>query len=270
MPPADHRPRKRFGQNFLHDAGVIERIMGAVGPRPGDTIVEIGPGLGALTIPLLRVVGRLDVVEIDRDLVPQLQTRCAGVGELTVHQADALEFDFCRLAPSAKRNDGLRVVGNLPYNISTPLVFHLLGQAPCIEDMHFMLQKEVVERMAAPAGGSSYGRLSVAVQLRCSVRPLFHIARGAFRPQPRVDSTFVRLTPYRQPPVVVSDWESLDRVLTRAFGARRKTLRNALKGLVNEEAIRACGIDPGLRPERLELADFACLSRAAAGEHPRG
>ena len=192
-----HIPRKRFGQNFLHDPAVIGRIVQAINPRPGDHLVEIGPGQGAITLPLLDAAGRLDVVELDRDLVGPLAERCRGIGELGVYNADALSFDYCALAGSGP----LRVVGNLPYNISTPLLFHLLEQHRCISDMHFMLQKEVVDRMAARPGSGAWGRLGVMLQYRCRVTPLFTIGAGAFRPPPKVESAFVRLEPREAPPV---------------------------------------------------------------------
>jgi 16S rRNA (adenine1518-N6/adenine1519-N6)-dimethyltransferase len=254
-----HQPRKRFGQHFLHDPGVIRRIVAAIAPRPGDHLVEIGPGEGAITLELLRAAGRLDAVELDRDLVEPLQARCAGVGALTVHSADALRFDFCALAPAGAR---LRVVGNLPYNISTPLLFHLLDQAACIRDMHFMLQKEVVERMAAGPGGKDYGRLSVMLQARCDVTPLFTIGPGAFRPPPKVDSAVVRLVP-RAAPLAIDDEATFARVVAAAFAQRRKTLRNGLKGLLTAEAIAALGIDPGTRAEQLPLQEFVRLANAA-------
>jgi len=255
-----HHPRKRFGQNFLHDPAVIQRIVEAIHPRPGEAMVEIGPGEGALTRELLPRLGALDVVELDRDLIPRLQSACAGPGELRIHQADALKFDFCSLVePPAK----LRVVGNLPYNISTPLLFHLLDQSHCIEDMHFMLQKEVVERMAAPPGNKTYGRLSVMVQVRCRVTPLFTIGPGAFQPRPKVDSMLVRLEPYTAPVVPIEDFEVFSHVVNQAFSHRRKTLRNALRSLLTEAQIVVLGIDPALRPERLDIAQFARLANSA-------
>jgi 16S rRNA (adenine1518-N6/adenine1519-N6)-dimethyltransferase len=254
-----HQPRKRFGQHFLHDPGVIRRIVAAIAPHPGDHLVEIGPGEGAITGELLRAAGRLDAVELDRDLVEPLRARCAGLGALTVHSADALRFDFCALAPAGAR---LRVVGNLPYNISTPLLFHLLDQAACIRDMHFMLQKEVVERMAAGPGGKDYGRLSVMLQARCEVTPLFTIGPGAFRPPPKVDSAVVRLVP-RAAPLAIDDEATFARVVAAAFAQRRKTLRNGLKGLLTAETIAALGIDPGTRAEQLPLQEFVRLANAA-------
>lgn len=254
-----HRPRKRFGQNFLHDPTLIARMIKAIAPQPGDTLVEIGPGEGALTLPLLRAAGRMTAVELDRDLVEPLASRARSVGTLTIHQADALRFDFRQLAPEPPAR--LRVVGNLPYNISTPLLFHLLGCADVIQDMHFTLQKEVVDRLAAPPGSKTYGRLSVMVQYRCAVTGLFRLPPGAFRPPPKVDSAFVRLVPHTTPPVDVDDEHAFARVVTQAFSQRRKTLRNTLRGLLDESQITAAGVDPGERAERLELAAFASLSR---------
>ncbi len=252
-----HRPRKRFGQNFLHDQGIIQRIIDAVNPQPGDTLVEIGPGLGALTEHLLRAAGELQAVELDRDLIPHLQQELAPLGELTIHNADALKFDFSTLF----QGDKLRLVGNLPYNISTPLIFHLLEKPGLIRDMHFMLQQEVVERMAAGPGGGDYGRLSIMVQYHCRVDKLFTVPPGAFNPPPKVYSAIVRLVPYEQPPVDVGDEAQFAKLVARAFTQRRKTLRNNLKGLLDSEAIEACGIDPGRRPETLSLEEFAALSR---------
>lgn len=252
-----HRPRKRFGQNFLHDPGSIGRILAAVDPRPGERVVEIGPGRGAITTGLLRAAGALDAVELDRDLILPLQDLCAGLGALRVHSADALTFDFCRLAPA---DETLRVVGNLPYNISTPLLFRLLDQADCILDMHFLLQKELVERLAAGPGSKTYGRLGVMVQARCAVGALFVIGPGAFQPPPKVDSAFVRLVPYREPRYAIQDPVRFGRVVTLAFSQRRKTLRNSLKAVLKADEIEACGIDSGARVENLSIEDFVCLS----------
>lgn len=256
---AEHKARKRFGQNFLHDSRVIERIVRAIHPKAGERLVEIGPGLGALTVPLLRATGKLDVVELDRDLIPKLEQQCTGQGELIIHSADALKFDFCSLAAGGK----LRLAGNLPYNISTPLIFHLLDQAHCIDDMHFMLQKEVVDRLAAAPGSRDYGRLSVMVQYRCKVERLFLVPPGAFTPPPKVDSAIVRLQPYAEPPVDV-DAGVLENLVAQAFGQRRKTLRNALEGLLDATAIAAAGIDPQRRAETLGLEEFAALARRVA------
>lgn len=219
-------------------------------------MVEIGPGEGVLTRELLPRLGNLDVVELDRDLIPRLQSMCAGLGELHIHQADALKFDFCSLSPGPHQ---LRVVGNLPYNISTPLLFHLLDNNQCIGDMHFMLQKEVVERITAQPGNGHYGRLSVMLQYYCATELLFTVGPGAFRPAPRVDSAVIRLTPHASPPVDV-DPAQLGQLVRRAFSQRRKTLRNNLKGLLDTAMIESAGIDPGLRPERLSLVEFARLA----------
>jgi len=252
----NHRARKRFGQNFLHDPGVIQRIIQVIGPQPGEKLVEIGPGQGAITLPLLKACHQLHVVELDRDLIAPLAQQAAGVGELLIHQNDALRFDFSSLADGQK----LRIVGNLPYNISTPLLFHLLSQSGSIQDMHFMLQKEVVDRMAASPGGSDYGRLSVMIQYHCQVQPLFRIGPGAFNPAPKVDSAFVRLTPWTTLPVTVDDYEQFKNLVRQAFSQRRKTLRNTLKTLLDENAIRAAGVDPGIRPENVTLEQYAALA----------
>ncbi|HEX5513609.1 MAG TPA: 16S rRNA (adenine(1518)-N(6)/adenine(1519)-N(6))-dimethyltransferase RsmA [Gammaproteobacteria bacterium] len=252
-----HRARKRFGQNFLVDSNIIDRMARAIAPQPNDRLIEIGPGLGALTRPLLQAAGRLEAVELDRDLLQELDERCHGVGQLIVHQGDALRFDFAALRQDERL---LRIVGNLPYNISTPLIFHLLESAAVIADMHFTLQKEVVDRLAAAPASEAYGRLSVMVQYHCRVDRLFDIAPGAFRPIPRVDSGFVRLVPHREKPIEVPDVALLSRLVAQAFSQRRKTLRNSLKGLLNEEQIRAAGIEPALRPEQLDLAGFAALT----------
>jgi len=255
------RAKKRFGQHFLHDRNAIERIIAAVGPEPGQHLVEIGPGRGALTGRLLTAAGALDVVELDRDLIPILQERCEALGKLRIHCADALKFDFCQLAGEGAM---LRIVGNLPYNISTPLLFHLFGQHGCIEDMHFMLQKEVVERLAAEPGTGAYGRLSVMVQFYCRVEMLFTVGPGSFSPPPRVESAVVRLVPHRTAPVKVTDEAVFRQMVNQAFSRRRKTLRNALRGLVTEGDIRALGLDPRLRPECISLEQFAALANEAA------
>ena len=256
--PPVHKPRKRFGQNFLHDPQVIQRIIASIRPREGQRMVEIGPGEGALTRELLPILGQLDVVELDRDLIPRLESNCASLGEIRIHQADALKFNFCQLISGFSQ---LRIVGNLPYNISTPLLFHLLEMSHCIQDMHFMLQKEVVQRITAKPGTGQYGRLSVMVQYYCETEMLFTVGPGAFHPAPKVDSAVVRLVPHRQPPVAV-EATRLSQLVSRAFGQRRKTLRNNLKGLLDADAIESLGIDPGVRPERLSLEDFARLAQA--------
>ncbi|MCH9026900.1 MAG: 16S rRNA (adenine(1518)-N(6)/adenine(1519)-N(6))-dimethyltransferase RsmA [Proteobacteria bacterium] len=255
--PITHRPRKRFGQHFLHDPAVIERIVSAIDPRPGDTIIEIGPGQGAITLPLLQKHGALEAVELDRDLVALLREKAAGHGELLIHEADALKFDFRQ---RKQAGGALKIVGNLPYNVSTPLLFHLLGQIDCVSVMYFMLQKEVVERMAAAPGNKRYGRLTVMLAASVKVEKLFTIGAGAFKPPPAVESAFCLLTPWPQRPFEVPDPERFRQLVTQAFSARRKTLRNALRGMVSVEQIGGLGIDPGLRPENLSPAQFAALA----------
>ncbi|MCF7201517.1 16S rRNA (adenine(1518)-N(6)/adenine(1519)-N(6))-dimethyltransferase RsmA [Pseudomonas oligotrophica] len=257
MSEYQHRARKRFGQNFLHDAGVIHRILRAIHPRAGERLVEIGPGQGALTEGLLDSGAQLDVVELDLDLIPILQGRFAERSNFHLHQGDALKFDFSQLGGEP---GSLRIVGNLPYNISTPLIFHLLEHAGLIRDMHFMLQKEVVERLAAEPGGGDWGRLSIMVQYHCRVEHLFNVGPGAFNPAPKVDSAIVRLVPHAELPHPAKDPRLLERVVREAFNQRRKTLRNTLKGLLDAEAIAAAGVDGGLRPEQLDLAAFVRLS----------
>lgn len=252
-----HVARKRFGQNFLQDKQVIQRIVDAISPLPEQHLVEIGPGQGALTLPVLKKAGELDVIEIDRDLIPPLKARCAEKGKLTVYQADVLDFDFSFLAKDGRP---LRVIGNLPYNISTPLIFHLLQFASQITDMHFMLQKEVVDRLAARPGNSTYGRLSIMVQYRCQVMSLFNVDPHAFHPQPQVDSSIVRLIPYRELPYKAHDFAHFASVVKAAFAHRRKTLRNCLKDLATDADWERMDMDSHLRPEQLSLAEYVKLS----------
>ena len=256
-----HRARKRFGQNFLHDSQVIRRIVNAIHPRPGDRLVEIGPGKGALTRPLLEAAGRIDVVELDRDLPPLLQSYCQGAGELVIHNDDALKFDFATLIDQGDAHK-LRVIGNLPYNISTPLIFHLLDYAEAIQDMHFMLQKEVVERLTAQPGGKDYGRLSIMVQYHCHAEYLFTVRPGSFTPVPKVDSAIVRLTPHPQAPVTVDNVQDFDKLVRASFAMRRKTLRNNLKHMLDAATIESLGIDPARRAETLTLGELASLANA--------
>lgn len=253
--------RKRFGQHFLHEKGIIERIVSTLAPDQQDRLVEIGPGEGALTEPLLDRVDRLSVIEIDRDLIARLHSRAATDSRLEVIEADALRIDYAALAE--RRGGPLRLVGNLPYNISSPLLFTLLAQPDAVTDMHFMLQKEVVERMTAEPGSRDYSRLSVTVAARARAEYLFDVAPGAFRPPPRVMSAVVRLTP-RAPDFTINDPALFDRLVTAAFTQRRKTLRNALRNYLSTEAIERCGISATLRPERLHAADFARLANAVA------
>jgi 16S rRNA (adenine1518-N6/adenine1519-N6)-dimethyltransferase len=256
----EHRPRKRFGQNFLHDRSVITRILDTFDPRAGQTVVEIGPGLGALTRPLLERLPHLHVVELDRDLAARLRHEFPPA-RLTVHEVDALDFEFCRLAPAR-----LRVIGNLPYNISTPLLFHLLDQRHCLQDMLFMLQKEVVDRLAAAPNTPDYGRLSVMIQAQLQVAALFTVPPGAFTPAPKVDSAVVQLVPHAVPPVPIRDPAAFAGLVKAAFAHRRKTLRNNLKGLLAADRISALGIDPGRRAESLSLAEFAALANGLVAD----
>jgi 16S rRNA (adenine1518-N6/adenine1519-N6)-dimethyltransferase len=258
-----HIPRKRFGQHFLQSPIVVQQIVDSIEPRPGDHLVEIGPGLGAITLPLLARLRAMDAVEIDRDAIRELQARAQTTGTLRLHEADVLRFDFGTLRTGEER---LRVAGNLPYNISTPLLFHLIDQRQHFLDMHFMLQKEVVERMAARAGDESYGRLSVMLAPWLEITPLFDIGPGAFRPPPRVTSSFVRLRPYAAAPFVIIDHPSFAHVVAAAFSQRRKTLRNALKSLLGEDLIRAAQIDPGARAETVQPAQYAALANLWARE----
>ena len=253
-----HRARKRFGQNFLHDPRVVERIVAAIDPRPGQAIVEIGPGQAALTRALIARAGSITAIEIDRDLAAWLRSEFAP-GQLHLIEADALAFDWSSLPGP------LRIVGNLPYNISTPLLFALMTIAANVTDQHFMLQKEVVERMVAPPGSRTYGRLSVMLQYRYRVSRLFDVPRGAFRPAPQVSSSIVRMQPLPAEQLPQVDRAGFARVVAAAFGQRRKTLRNALGELMTVEAIRAAGVDPQARAETLAVADFVRLTDAFAG-----
>lgn len=254
-----HIARKRFGQHFLHDKVVIQRIVDVIHPEPGDHIVEIGPGQGALTVPILKMIGQLDVIELDRDLIPALKVRCLGKGALIVHQGDAMVFDFSTLVHAS---EPLRIIGNLPYNISTPLIFHLLSYSEYIKDMHFMLQKEVVARIAATAHGPDYGRLSIMVQYHCQTIALFDVAPGAFYPPPQVKSSVIRLIPYQQPPFKANDYQHFAELVKTAFSHRRKTLRNSLKALVTDEEWKNIPIDSHLRPEELSVEQYVLISNS--------
>lgn len=255
---AGHQARKRFGQNFLHDDAVISRIISGISPKPSDRVVEIGPGLGALTEPLLAATeGTLQVVELDRDLIPILRTKFFNYPDFVIHESDALKFDFDQLADDDNK---LRIVGNLPYNISTPLIFHLLESITHLKDMHFMLQKEVVERMAAAPGTSHYGRLGIMTQYYCRVQPLFIVGPESFDPAPKVESAIVRLVPHEKLPYPVESIERLQHIVRMAFTKRRKTLRNALKGIVDDAALEDLNIDTSLRPENLTLQQFTQLA----------
>jgi 16S rRNA (adenine1518-N6/adenine1519-N6)-dimethyltransferase len=249
-------PKKQLGQHFLTDRNVIAQILLAIDPRPGERLVEIGPGQGAITLPLLKQHHSLTVIEFDRDLITPLAIAAEGLGDLTIVHKDVLLVDFGKLAGDER----IRLVGNRPYNISTPILFHVMEHAEGIVDMHFMLQKEVVDRMAAGPGSKVYGRLSVMLQALCEVEPLFDVPPAAFRPPPKVDSAVVRLRPKPAGSVGVEDPALFERVVRDAFGQRRKTLRNALQNLCDAEAIAAAGIRPELRAEQVEVAGFIKLS----------
>ncbi len=248
-----HQARKRFGQNFLADPHYVSRIVAAVDPQPNDNLVEIGPGLAALTGGLIERAGHVTAVEIDRDLAARLRDSFTPA-QLTLHEADALAFDFVQLGPA------LRVVGNLPYNISSPLLFHLAAHDAQLRDLHVMLQKEVVARMTAAPGTSDYGRLTVMLQAKFRIARLFVVPAGAFRPAPKVESALARLTPLHARKPVIADEALFARVVTAAFAQRRKTLRNALSTICDQQTLRAAAIDPGARGETLSVAQFVHLT----------
>jgi 16S rRNA (adenine1518-N6/adenine1519-N6)-dimethyltransferase len=252
-----HIARKRFGQNFLTDTSVIDRIIHSINVQTDDRLVEIGPGLGALTCPLLSIAGKLDVIELDRDIIPKLRLNCGLQGQLNIHNCDVLKFDFSELIHDDKQ---LRIIGNLPYNISTPIIFHLVTYARQIKDMYFMLQKEVVERLAAKAGSSNYSRLSVMSQYHFKISPLFLVPPESFSPRPKVDSAIVCLQPYDIKPVIVDDEKAFASLVRQAFSQRRKTIRNVLKNACTQEQLKAAGIDPGQRPQEITLQQFSDLS----------
>jgi 16S rRNA (adenine1518-N6/adenine1519-N6)-dimethyltransferase len=253
-----HLPKKRFGQNFLHDASVLQQIIAAIAPSADDCMVEIGPGKGAMTELLLAHLRELHVVELDRDLISLLEKNFAAK-PLCIHAGDALQFEFDHIRTDQRK---LRIVGNLPYNISTPLLFHLAQYAPVVADQHFMLQKEVVERMVAQPGGRDYGRLSVMLQWRYQMSLLFFVPPQAFEPQPKVDSAIVRMIPIAQP--LACEQHLLEQVVTTAFSQRRKVIRNSLGSLFNERQLVAAGVDPQARPETLSLEEFVGLARLLA------
>ena len=254
-----HIPRKRFGQNFLTDQFVLHNIIAAIDPQPDDVMVEIGPGLAAMTRLLLEQLRELHVVELDRDLVERLN-KTFDAKRLHVHAGDALKYDFAALAPAGGK---LRVVGNLPYNISSPLLFHLAEIAPLVQDQHFMLQKEVVERMVAEPGGKTYGRLSVMLQWRYEMDLLFIVPPTAFDPPPRVDSAIVRMIPLAQP--LPCDARRLEQVVLKAFSQRRKVLRNCVAGMFTEDELRSVGIDPQARAETVAVEQYVALANLAYG-----
>jgi 16S rRNA (adenine1518-N6/adenine1519-N6)-dimethyltransferase len=253
-------PKKSLGQHFLVDRDLIDMIVLAIDPKPGDHVVEVGPGQGAITLPLLRRHGELTAIEFDRDLIAPLSEAAHGVGRLTVIHKDVLQVDFTRLAGEGR----LRLAGNLPYNLSSPILFHALEHAAVVRDMHFMLQKEVVDRMAAGPGSKVYGRLSVMLQAYCTVQPLFDVPPAAFRPPPRVDSAVVRMLPRDPATVGITRPQRFVEVVRAAFGQRRKTLRNALSKVCTPEQIQAAGLRPEARAEQLEVADFIALANVEA------
>lgn len=258
--PFSHRPRKRFGQHFLHDQFIIEKIIKAIDPAAEDAMLEIGPGLGVLTQPLLSHLDELHVVELDRDLIGKLQAHFQDVDKLVIHSHDALIFDYCQVMA---RNKKIRVVGNLPYNISTPLIFHLLDQISCIEDMTFMLQKEVVDRITAKPGGKDYGRLSVMIQLQCETKKLFDVPANAFSPPPKVISSVIHMKPYKKIPWNIKNLDDFAKIVRFSFAQRRKTIRNSLKSLSEDLSwLDKTEIDLSKRPETLSVETFSRLANA--------
>lgn len=250
-----HHAKKRFGQHFLNDAYIINLLITSINPKQDDQMLEIGPGLGALTKPILPHLNHLQVIEIDRDVINHLKH--IGGDKLTIHNVDALNINLDEIIDTHRP---LRVIGNLPYNISTPLIFHLLETTPHIIDMHFMLQKEVIDRITATPGNKSFGRLSVMVQYRCETEYLFFVGPESFDPPPKVDSAVVRLKPWKEKPYQASDEVLLSKVVTQAFSQRRKTLRNTLKKLIDAEELIPLGIDPTQRAETLSVEQFVAIS----------
>ncbi len=253
--PSTHRAKKRFGQNFLHDMGIIDRIVHSIRVQPEDNIIEIGPGLGAITKQLLVITKSINVIELDRDIIPKLKFNCDGLGELNIMQTDALKVDYRQFAEKGP----LRVVGNLPYNISTPILFHLFKYLDQIKDMHFMLQKEVVLRMAAKPGSKVYGRLSVMTQSVCDTQMLFLVPPESFTPAPKVESAIVYLAP-RKEKLDIKDPGLFSAIVTEAFNQRRKTLRNVWKNRIDTDSLEKLAINPTLRPEKISLEEFVKVS----------
>ncbi|MDT8452451.1 MAG: 16S rRNA (adenine(1518)-N(6)/adenine(1519)-N(6))-dimethyltransferase RsmA [Gammaproteobacteria bacterium] len=254
-----HQAKKRFGQNFLVDDNIIQRIVDSIKPQVDDTVIEIGPGLGAITLPLLQRTDVLHVIELDRDVIPKLLFNCRNDGTPVVHEMDVLKFNFNDFRNSTPSKNKLRIVGNLPYNISTPVLFLLLKNRQDVHDMHFMLQKEVVERIAALPGSRIYGRLSVMIQTYFKVTPLFIVPSNAFSPQPKVESAILRLVPDDSFSKTINDHKAYEDLIRMAFSQRRKTIKNNLKGLCTTEQLTAAGIDPGQRSEELAVSDFLRL-----------
>ena len=258
-------PKKNLGQHFLTDQDIISKIVLAVKPVAGDFLVEIGPGQGAITFPLLKKHGSLTVIEFDRDLITPLMESAEGMGDLTIIHKDVLKVDFTKLAAD---RPAIRLVGNLPYNISTPILFHVLEHAPVVRDMHFMLQKEVIDRMAAEPGSKVYGRLTVMLQARCEVTPLFMVPPHAFRPPPKVDSAVVRLVPLAADKIHIKDAVLFENLVRDAFGQRRKTIRNAMQALATSDDIEAVGLRPDARAEQLPVTDFIKLANFLTSKPP--
>lgn len=254
-----HQARKRFGQNFLHDNNIIEKIIDSIAPTKNDHLIEIGPGQGALTIPLAESGARLDCIELDRDLAAFLTKEFANRSSVNIIQQDMLKYDLSELSNKEK---SLRVIGNLPYNISTPVIFHLLKNHHLIADMVFMLQLEVIQRLTASPGDKNYGRLGLMVQYFCEVEHLFNVPSSAFTPKPNVVSAIVRLKPYAELPFKAKDPECLQTVIRTAFNQRRKTLKNSLRGIISENILETLPIDTSLRPENLSLAEYVLISDA--------
>ena len=252
----NHQARKRFGQNFLIDQQIIGQIVACVAPKPADNLIEIGPGMAAITERLITGCPNMSVLELDRDLVKFLEEKFVDQPDFSVHNGDALKTDFEQFYDGRK----LRLVGNLPYNISTPLIFHLLSYTDLIADMHFMLQKEVVLRLAAGAGTNNYGRLSIMAQYFCRVDSLFEVPPEAFEPRPKVDSAIVRMAPYTELPHTAHDFKHFEQLVKSGFSQRRKTLRNNLKGIASDEQLQSLGIDPSIRSERLTVGEFVAIS----------
>lgn len=257
-----HRARKRFGQNFLVDPTIIQSLVSAIAPKNTDNILEIGPGLGALTKPLLTKIDRLEVVELDRDLIEQLEQLNSQEKTVTVHQHDALKFNF------TSQDNPRRIVGNLPYNISTPLIFHLLDQLPSIIDMHFMLQKEVVDRICASSGSRNFGRLSAMVQSKCTTQKLIDVPAESFSPAPKVTSAFIRLTPHSQALVPTELDVVFKTIVQQCFAQPRKTLTNNLRKIISNDEIKTAGIDPSIRPQQLTLTNLVALAKISKNQSP--
>lgn len=262
--PLIHKARKRFGQNFLVDSSIINHIVDSIQPQAEDLMIEIGPGLGAMTKPLLSRLNQLNVIELDRDIIPRLIKGClfadtSNKHKLLVNETDVLKFDFAAFFSQQHTEKKLRIVGNLPYNISTPVLFHLLNYRHLIQDMHFMLQKEVVDRIVSKPGNKSYGRLSVMIQAFCTTQALFEVPPCAFEPAPKVDSAILRLQPNLQFEKQISDFSRFEKLVRQAFSQRRKTLKNTLKNTCSVEQIKQAGLLPGQRAEELSVADFVAL-----------